>query len=215
MTIPTDLLNELPRLFERRQDSELVALCSQVLREIERDPGAITARLQPLGFVHAELLKSNEGTFRLHLWPQPPVRPQSPAWHVHRHPWPLRSYVIRGAVRNSEYQVQPVARSSRRLYDVGYEGGISRLTATHQAVGCTCVKEETYDAGTTYEVPVDTFHATSGCASQPAATLAVVGPSESRRPLVVGEFAGRETYEFVRAEVSAVELSAILADIGI
>jgi hypothetical protein len=136
---------------------------------------------------------------------------QEPAWLVHRHPWPLTSLVVRGAIRDERYSVADDPGGGASLYEAVYDGDQSVLRAVGRCVTCNAVTSDVLHTGDIYEVPVDAFHASE--AERPSVTIAESGPPIDRSPQVVGAAYDEDVVRYRRRELAATELAAVLSEV--
>lgn len=73
----------------------------QQVRDL-KNAGAVP-RLHPNGFVQLDMGPNT----RLHVWPQNPLVAQKTRHPIHDHPFDLHSQVLRGAVINLTYSIEP------------------------------------------------------------------------------------------------------------
>lgn len=171
----------------------------------------LDATAHPLGFIHAPLADRRNGSrLRLHLWPEEPFEPQSPAWFVHRHAWPLRSFVVRGRIRDRRYRVIEAADGSSWLYNTVYKPGRSVLTPSSITVCCSPLNSSIEEQGSVYLVPPDAFHASEALIR--SVTVAESGVPTGIPPVVVGEHFEREV-SYRRRKVEPHDLRNVAAQI--
>lgn len=179
---------------------DVVAAGRSLVSILAKEPELVTIAAHPVGFGHAKILEEDDLTIRLHLWPIPAIEPQDPPWLVHRHAWPLTSYVICGAITNELYSVTRNVDGPRRLYSVGYEDNTSIMRATSERVDCIQSEAFGVGPGERYDVGSSAFHSTRAFAPEPTATIAVTGRITGDPPLVVGSSDGQGEYRFARSE---------------
>ncbi len=192
---------------------DVVGISRSLLHLLAEEPSLLTVTVHPVGFGHAKLVEDENLTIRLHLWPIPAIPPQDPPWLVHRHAWPLTSYVIYGGVTNELYVVNAEEEGPYRLYSVGYEGTTSVMHATPQRISCTLDSECQVDASGKYHIAASSFHSTTANSTKPTATIAVTGRMTGDPPTVVGSADGRAEYRFGRAELPAAHVAEILSSL--
>jgi hypothetical protein len=195
-------VDELVGAARRDEPSSVVCAALDLLADAAKDPKLLVLDAHPVGFAHAKLAEFDGLTVRLHIWPDPPIDPQNPPWSVHRHAWPLTSYVIRGSVRNQLFSVLERKGGDHLLYEVGYDGGESVMRATSIRARCLPSTVEQVDEGERYTVPRDAFHCTIGGAAEPTVTIAVTGEPSGMPPLVVGTPTRQSEYRFKRRALS-------------
>lgn len=194
MTTHMAELDELKELIERDAAAERIVEHGLGLVRILSEDLSLPGRLHPLGFLQILLGAYEHFSLRLHVWPIPSLLPKEPAWKVHLHGWALRSYVLRGAAVNIEYDVVPEPGGPARLYEVHYEPGVSILERTGSLARCRERSRQIHGAPTVYEIAARSFHATECLGDEPTATLVVAATEKLCPPLVVGEMDGRATY---------------------
>lgn len=189
---------------------DVVAAGRQLIEHLAQNPFLVTLNIHPIGFLHAKLADSGRQTVRLHLWPSPPIAPQDPPWLVHRHAWPLTSYVLHGSVINELYDVDQEADGARCLYAVEYEDQISVMRSIGLLATCERKSRQAYSAGEKYQVNRSEFHSTTAASHEPTATIAVTGTPSDDPPLVVGEAKASPEYRFQRRTIDATASAAVL-----
>lgn len=174
--------------------------------EVELD-----ATAHPLGFIHAPLAKRVDGSqLRLHLWPADPFEPQSPAWFIHRHAWPLRSNVVQGKICDRRYRVLTALEGSKLLYETAYEDGCSVLKPTGRTVSCELLTSSIEAQESLYVVPPNAFHASE--ALEHSVTVAESGKPSGIPPLVVGD-RGEIDISYRRRTLAPNELCELVSQI--
>lgn len=189
--------------------THVVAAGRSLIALLSDNPKLVAVTEHPVGFAHAKILEEPDLTIRLHIWPIPAIAPQDPPWLVHRHMWPLTSYVIYGSVVNKLYAVHPHEEGSHRLYSVTYKGGKSIMTATTDRVTCDLESQHEFSVDDRYEVDPAAFHSTCAASGRPTATIAVTGPPTGEPPRVVGALNGRASYRFSRKVIDPLRASVI------
>ena len=204
--------SELLQGFRSEDWKSVQALGNELLAELIDQPERYTATAHPLGFVHALVTEAPDKTrVRLHLWPTIPYRQQEPAWLVHRHSWPLTSFVVAGDINDRRFEVTPAANGDRRLYETTYVGDESVLTASPSLAVCSPAGSRRWRAGEHYVVPQDAFHAS--VATGPAVTIAVSGTPLGTPAVVVGTVNGPAEVRYARIELVPSELRRLATDI--
>jgi hypothetical protein len=207
-----DAILELDEAFKHGEWLVAGVRAAAVLRAIADAPETVAATAHPLGFVHVVLCERDDGSrLRLHLWPQEPFEAQSPFWAVHRHGWPLTSFVVSGRVRDERYALAADPSGDRRVYVTGYEGDRSVLRVTNRVVRCQSAASSCWPAGAVYRLAADDFHSSS--AEVPSVTVVESGAPTRDSPLVLGDLDGPERVVYERRELSVSELAGVLRDV--
>jgi hypothetical protein len=182
-----------------REDAPLPA---EGLRALLRDLVAAPpeAVWHPTGFVVLTLVRSSEGTLRLHLWPPGERELGRPCWPVHDHVWDLRAQVLHGEVESRAYDVVDDARGDAVLYAVAYgEGRRSCMRRSDRRVSVRARIPRRVATGERYEVPAGEFHASTVAVDRFAATLAATRATAQPWPWVVGETSSPDTIPVERS----------------
>lgn len=195
---------DIDRAFLASRWGDVASAAFNLLDEVRSGAVDLEATAHPLGFIHAALCEREDGSrLRLHLWPAEPFEPQSPAWVVHRHAWPLRSLVVQGRIRDRRFRILPTHQGSQQLYEAAYREDQSVLVPTADFVDCEPDQESVEDQGSLYIVPSKAFHASE--ALVPSVTLAESGVSAGISPAVVGE-PGKKEVVYRRRRLTPIEL---------
>jgi hypothetical protein len=190
-----DLLN-VAKLVLGGTDDPWPAL-RELVQHVTRDPDAYLPNEHVLGFVHCRLGEFEGRTVRLHIWPKENRELMDPVWPVHTHHWTISSAVIAGHVLNETFEVQRDLGGTSQLYRVEYsKGGLSERRKTGDRVSVARQSRERWDAGAVYEIPLKTYHSTTVPDGLFAATVIVTGQQTRDLPLVVGDAAGDDRYEY-------------------
>jgi hypothetical protein len=207
-------VNPLVRAIEHGNVGNVCDAAGELLLQLRAEPELVTVMAHPVGFAHVALTSAGNMTIRLHLWPLRELQPQKPRWLIHRHAWPLTSYVFRGSVRNHLYDVSRSTDGRHRLYSVGYEQGDSIMKPTDIRVSCDLASDEEISAGNRYDVSSAAFHSTVLGEGLPAATIAVTGPPSAEPPFVVGSYDQPREYRFERRLLTETEAREVFACFG-
>lgn len=141
----------------------------------------------PLGFVGCFLSPARDTSVRIHYWPKGERRPKQPHWPIHTHAFGLTSTVLLGAVTDRRYATREGANFAP--YGIDYiddEGRESRLAEGNGLLEATCVEEQTYQAGASYHVPMNTFHTSDVRLDDEAVTIVTVSKVQSSGCIVLG-----------------------------
>src|SRR6266851_264015 len=107
MTTITPMDNSLVRRASRLfVPGASIADTVKLLGDIARSARSLGALWHPLGFVNLELGALNQGTYRLHIWPQYERHAKTPDWRIHTHVYDLESFVVVGRITDRTYSVQ-------------------------------------------------------------------------------------------------------------
>jgi hypothetical protein len=195
---------DIDRAFQASRWADVASATFNLLDKVRSGAADLEATAHPLGFIHAALCERKDGSrLRLHLWPAEPFEPQSPAWVVHRHAWPLRSFVIQGQIRDRRFRILPTPQGSQQLYEAAYREDQSVLVPTADFVDCEPGQDSVEDEGSVYIVPSKAFHASE--ALVPSVTVAESGISVGISPAVVGELGEKEVV-YRRRRLTPIEL---------
>lgn len=180
----------------------LEALC-----EIMLSPAALDLRAwwHPLGFFRMDLTSRGAADrYVVHCWPEGMRRTQIPAWTVHRHAWSLESFIVGGALHDSQFDKVDAGRrrKSRGLYLVGSAlDGSSLLERTGEDIDLNQSVSARHSAGQFYRVGLDAFHESVVEPSRSCVTLARIGPRQRDRSQVVGDVNGPSRLTYLGAPV--------------
>jgi hypothetical protein len=136
-------------------------------------------RYHPLGFLDWVLMRNEEHRLQIHIWDPIETRRQELVSVCHSHGWHLRSHVLAGALVNQTYRVAATPEGDHQLFRVDYAARNTASISTEMVgaqVEIAIAREDTFEAGNTYEVAPSEFHATM-VLRRPAVTV-VVGDLE-------------------------------------
>ena len=195
--------------------SDLLAFCervagqdaaSQVLNVIQDQKSYGLATIHPYGFYIWKLPSiSPHYALRVHVWLPATRNRQVPDWPPHSHNSNLHSFVLAGKVSNLTWQWVNDPSGQNQLYDVGYEGPLSKLTRTNEIGRLEAKTEETFLPASDYLVPTGIFHASEVVQGLSSVTLVLLEKETTGVSQVVGETSGHPNYIFDRLDASESE----------
>lgn len=168
----------------------------------------------PLGFAHGDVFKLDAVALRIHLWPTCQRHQQEPFFPLHTHAFHLASTVLSGTILNCTRRVTKTQSGEEQLYRVSYRLGGSALDSTGEFCRVTPESELVYDAGDTYEVPIETFHTSFVREDCLAATLVVARTVRDESPSVVGPRLGASQYYYERVRCDPRLIRATLESVS-
>lgn len=141
---------------------EVAALLTCAARSSETLPGSAVQQ-HPLGFLAVRWQLDPVRTLRVHLWRRDFAWAQQPYWPVHDHMFNFRSLVLKGAVLNKTYEVDPARTARRRcgLYEVSYDGELSTLNPLPGDFVARVTQSKLQGVGSTYSLNAGVLHRSS------------------------------------------------------
>jgi hypothetical protein len=180
----------------------------RLISALRNHPEEYEAFWHPLGFVHIKIVGVNDT--RIHLWPLN-ARFQEPHFGIHDHVFRIHSVVLFGSLTSVTYMIEAESKSPTHcIYEVDYQPGRSLLLRSGNRIRCQKVEETMQPAGTAYTVAPGLFHSSERAGLEPAVSLVRTSQNQAVRPRVVGPLDGPSSYEYVRTELSTLDLRAVL-----
>lgn len=154
----------------------------------------LTSIWHPLGFFRIEVGTDADGNrYVVHGWPEGQRSTQDPAWTIHRHVWPLDSYILGGVMRDEQYDITLAEGKgpSGVLYLArSAPDGQSVLDKTDEKLRLIQVGDLEYEPGQFYHVGLNAFHQSDVDLRRRCLTLVRIGHRERARSQVLGELNG-------------------------
>ena len=166
----------------------------------------------PLGFVSATLLKQEDQTLKIHLWPRGTRKEKEPNWPIHDHSFHITSRVLVGEVGNAEYRV--TRGHQFRLYRVEYHGNDSVLCPTNECVDCVEHCRTVTRAGAEYALPLGVYHQNVVPRSETALTLVIKAGAAKQSPNVVGDLVAPHLPIYRRVPFATTDILEVLSKIA-
>lgn len=160
----------------------------------------------PLGFIKSKIMDVANRQIRLHIWPRDEKKFQHPQWMIHDHIFNLNSWVLKGEVLNTLYDITQSEDYDHCLYSVLYDGEKSILKKTNVNVKVSESSRNVIKDGGKYNIPAKTLHSTISVYPATSITVCETFNISNENPLVVGEIDGDEKYTYFRYRVSQHEL---------
>lgn len=184
--------------------------------QIERLSQECQPLWHPLGFASC-VIKEIKGhhTIRVHYWPPNQRRTKNPDWPIHTHSYHLSSFVLKGSVRDIQYEVTD--GDDHYVYEVRYHQGNSEIIKTDKIASISESINTTQTARCQYHVSRGVFHQSRVDFSESAVTLVALSEFGNDPPLVLGA-PGDYRYPYDRTSFDKVafwsEVRRALASIG-
>ena len=141
-------------------------------------------RMHPYGFLQLALTDTawRDSGYRLHVWSDelPPMK--RPEFQVHDHIYGVRSQILLGELRDTQYIVNEDPQGEYLLFKATPE----KLFNTKQKVSCTKRSVSYLSAGDKYFVPKGDFHSSESLTPLTATLFQKLDADLSRSPDVVG-----------------------------
>jgi hypothetical protein len=174
-----------------------------------RESKGLPFRWHPLGFISCTLLVQGSKKARLHYWPSKVARPQDADCQIHDHIFDFSSWVLAGAVKNVEYEINEDGKPYS-FYTTEYRGETSILTKTPRTAQLTISSSSAYSAGSKYLVEAGRLHETRRIGTGSALTVLITDDVSRQPPTVIGPCNGKLRYEYTRSVLSDSELREAL-----
>lgn len=157
------------------------------------------ATIHPYGFYIWKLPEiSPKYSLRVHVWLPEIRRRQQPDWPPHSHNSNLYSFIISGQITNFTWSWEADDAGVNQIYEVGYEGGLSKLTKTAMIGNLTTEQKHTYLSPSSYLVPAGVYHASEVDRHASAVTVVLLDNKTDGPSRVIGLVDGDPGYVFDR-----------------
>ncbi len=166
----------------------------------------------PLGFILCKLSEEGRKKIRLHIWPSSNERVQKPVWLIHDHLFDLKSWVLSGAIENTEYEVTN-SSPNFSVYQASYDQDKSIL---HRTVKKICIREKSKSVvrtGGIYKVASGVLHQSISLSESTSLTVCETIDCLNKTPIIAGDISGLDTYSYTRAVVHDSDLYSIIEEI--
>lgn len=155
----SEIYSELESWFSNQDEENWRSSLATI---IERHQKLFRPIWHPLGFIHVKMAENTNGdTFRLHLWTAEYHHSDEQSSKIHDHMFDIRSRVVFGAVKNTNYEFVSNDSGSFRVAIVNYLRNSSRLEETGFFGDITEVNSTFLVAPAEYRVPAFNLHETS------------------------------------------------------
>ena len=156
---------------------------SQLVETIEARRDA-EVRMHPYGFLQLSL---DEGAWRdsgdrLHVWSDELPQMKRPEFQVHDHIYGVRSRILLGALRDTQYIVEENAQGEYLLFTAA----TGKLLNTKQKVSCTKRRVSYFAAGEQYSVVKGDYHSSESLTPVTATLFQKMDADLDMSPSVVG-----------------------------
>jgi len=200
--------------FNEDNSVSLTQTKDEILNLVIDNLNFFSAKWHPLGFLHLPLIKNERTTIRLHVWPTGNRNTQEPNYPIHNHLFDIESNIFCGVIENTEYDINwNPSEPSHYLYDVAYEGQLSRINKTDDCVLCAPKSSQCYFAGQSYRIKQGSFHASrvdEGCLT---ATLVTTSHHVDVAPKVLVGLNAEPTFIYDRVECDKDQLRNVLSSV--
>ena len=141
-------------------------------------------RMHPYGFLQLSLSEGawRDSGYRLHVWSDELPSMKRPEFQVHDHIYGVRSQILLGELRDTQYIVNEDSQGEYLLF----KATSGKLLNTKQKVSCTKRSVSYLSAGDKYFVPKGDFHSSESLAPLTATLFQKLDADLSRSPDVLG-----------------------------
>jgi len=183
-------------------------------KQIAEYPAAIGRSYvwHPLGFLMAKVLEEPPLTLRVHIWPKYGGREQDPAWPIHDHIFDMKSWIIKGRLKNVLYR-ESENLPNFQMYLASYEGNESVLNRTGLSLALQKEGETAYEAGQFYTVDAGVFHSSLHEQGSVAVTAVLTKSVLTAPPRIAGARDGLGQYRYRRSIASKEEVSTVISQL--
>jgi hypothetical protein len=206
-------LREFTKALRNAVDGDHIAVNSlQLVDEVTGNLEVLAAFRHPLGFLHVELTPllrlPRAERLRLHIWPSTSYL-GDPAGNIHDHTWSLTSVVLRGSLRDRNYEPIPCERGAYTGTRVVY--GEQNAFVDDSRYSLEKVADRTVVPGQVYKVPARVVHRTDVTTAQTVTVVLAEETQDERGGPLLLHRDGAVVGTSVRARVSTAELSRELS----
>ncbi|MBL8775333.1 MAG: hypothetical protein JNK12_05360 [Acidimicrobiales bacterium] len=201
-SVPAELVEELGSAFRTDDPGrcrELAAAVAQQLLETRAVPESIW---HPLGFYRMEFGADSAGDrYAFHVWPAGMRSTQEPEWLVHRHVWPLKSFVTLGRLRDDQFD-EPAVQADEvgARYLAVVVPGKSTLVRTGEELALSGLESALFEDAF-YEIDLNRFHRTTVLLDELCITTVRIGPRSKPNSDVLGDVDGPAEVAYERRPV--------------
>lgn len=165
----------------------------------------------PLGFLLCKLSDAEGKKLRLHIWPNNSQHIQDPPWTIHNHIFNLKSWVIAGVIKNTEYR-HTKGNPTHRAYITKYNNNHSIIHRTDEELCIVKKRTQIVRSGQTYKIAAGVFHQSISSSQTTSITICETIDQPDRVPIIAGAIDGACLYTYKRAEVEKRLLYEIMDD---
>lgn len=141
-------------------------------------------RMHPYGFLQLSLSEGawRDSGYRLHVWSDDLPMMKRPEFQVHDHIYKVRSQILLGVLRDTQYIVDENAQGEHLLFSAT----AGKLLNTKHKVSCTKRRVFYFRAGEQYSVVKGDFHSSESVTPLTATLFQKIDADLNRSPSVVG-----------------------------
>jgi hypothetical protein len=198
--------------FNSQDGPGLLAAAQEMAKRMVRESEAIPESYwHPLGFFRLEYGADDNGwRYAVHCWPAGYRSTQKPSWLIHRHVWPLESFVAVGGLIDRQYlAVDGPADLSGTKYEVEVSQGQSELIRTVEDLNVARLRDSMHERRF-YSVDSMLYHESHVPLGDECITLVRIGPRVKRASDVLGDLHGPERLRYERHPVELAARRAVL-----
>lgn len=197
-----ELVEELASAFRANDRQRARSAAGAVARRLLTARAVPESIWHPLGFYRMEFGADAGGDrFAFHVWPSGPRSTQQPEWMVHRHVWPLKSFVTVGRLFDDQFDESAALTDELGVrYLAIVVPGRSTLVRTDEEFAVAAVSSESVE-DRFYEIELDRFHRTDVARDELCITTVRIGPRCKPNSDVLGDLDGPPEVVYERRPV--------------
>jgi len=191
----------------QRNVKEISNYCNSIITHLNKQD----LILHPLGFYYCNVFDfSNGEKIRIHIWSDKGNR-IIPLMDIHNHYYNVISFVFKGYVYNTIYDVTKTEPFTHTLYQGSYDKNGKRiLEKTDKKFNLIPLKKNKISQGELYIIDKSDVHKGEVPESQFSITFVFTEKPVEPNPQVFGRIDGKDTYEFPLIEVNNEEIEYII-----
>ncbi len=198
--------------FDSQDGPRLLATAREMAKRMLREDEAIPdSYWHPLGFFRLEFgAEGNGWRYALHGWPAGYRSTQEPSWLIHRHVWPLESFVAVGGLVDRQYlAVNGPADLAGTKYEVEVTPGQSALIRTSEDLKVARLRDTTHERRF-YSVDSMLYHESDVPLGDECITIVRIGPKVKSNSDVLGDRQGPDRLLYERRPVDLAARRTVL-----
>ncbi len=198
--------------FDSHNGPGLLAVTHEMAKRMLRESDSIPESYwHPLGFFRLEFGADRDGwRYAVHCWPAGYRSTQEPSWLIHRHVWPLESFVAVGGLIDRQYHaVDGDADAEGTKYEVEVSPGQSALVRTAESLRVARLRESVHEKQF-YNVDSMLYHESDVPLGDECITVVRIGPRVKNSSDVLGDSNGPERLLYERRPVDLGTRQAVL-----
>jgi len=202
--------------FNSQDGLRLTATAQEMAKRMLREDEAIPESYwHPLGFFRLEFGADGSGwRYAVHCWPAGYRSTQEPSWLIHRHVWPLESFVAVGGLVDRQYlAVDGPADVAGTKYEVEVTPGQSALIRTIEDLNVARLRDATHERRF-YGVDSMLYHESDVPLGDECITIVRIGPRVKSASDVLGDLHGPERLLYERRPVDLAARKAVLQSLA-